>query len=332
MSGSGSGNTTTTTKAELPSWLANAAEDNLHRSVDYNKDHPTYQAYTDPRIAGMSGDQQQAANIIRNMQGTTAAALGGLGAASSNMGSFNATSVTPQTLAGTNLQPYMNPYTGEVEANALRALEGTRQDSQNQIGDAFLSSKAFGGSRQALQSAVTDAQFGQRAGDLSAQLRQANFNQAHGAATGDIQRNLQAQQLNQQAGIASAGIDLSAYKQAADIYGQGQAANIRDVSLLDTSGGQQQQMQQGQLDLQYQNWLEAQGYDKSQIEWMQQMLGSTPGSGTTTVNTGGGSKASPALGALGGAVSGAASGAAFGPYGAAIGAVGGGLLGGLSSR
>lgn len=332
MSGQNSGNTTTTTKAELPSWLAGAAEDNLHRSVDYLKDYHQYQTYTNPRIAGQTTDQLNAAQQIRDMQGQTGAALGGLGASSANLGGFQASQVTPETLAGTDLSPYMNPYTGEVETNALRALEGTREQSQNQIGDQFQSSKAFGGSRQALQSAVTDAQFGQRAADTSAQLRQANFNQAQAAATGDIQRNLQAQQLNQQAGIASAGIDLSAYKQAADIYGQGQAANIRDVSLLDTSGGQQQQMQQGQLDLTYQNWLDEQNYYKSQIEWMQQMLGSTPGSGTTTINAGGGSKASPALGALGGAVSGASAGAAFGPYGAAIGAVGGGVLGGLSSR
>jgi hypothetical protein len=333
MSGGGSGNTTTTTKAELPSWLANAAQDNLNRAVDYNKDYHNYQQYTEPRIAGQTPDQLQAAQAIRNMQGQTGAALGSLGASSAALGGYQAQQVTPQTLAGTNLQPYMNPYTGEVETNALRALEGTRQDSQNQIGDQFLSSKAFGGSRQALQSAVTDAQFGQRAGDLSSQLRQANFAQAQQAATGDISRNLAAQQANQQAGLASAGIDLSAYKQAADIYGQRQGAEARDIGLLDTSGGQQQQMNQGALDLQYQNWMEGNNYYKSQIEWLQQMLGSTPGSGTTTVNAGGGSKASPALGALGGAASGAAIGTQISPgYGTAIGAAAGALFGGLSSR
>jgi predicted XRE-type DNA-binding protein len=332
MSGGGSGNTTTTTKAELPGWLANASQDNLNRAVGV-VNNTGFTPYTDPRIAGQTPDQLAAATAIRHMQGRTGAALGSLGDASAGLGTYQAPDVNAWKLSDSDLTGYMNPFTGEVETNALRALEGTRQDSQNQIGDAFQSSKAFGGSRQALQSAVTDAQFGQRAGDLSAQLRQANFNQAQAAATGDISRDLQAQLANQQAGLASTGLDLSAYKQAADIYGQRQAADVRDIGLLDASGGQQQQMQQGQLDMNYQNWLEGQNFSKDQIAWLQQMLGSTPGSGTTTVNTGGGSKASPAMGALGGAASGAALGTSISPgYGTAIGAVAGALYGGLSSR
>jgi len=330
----GGGNTTTTTRAELPKWLDNAAEDNLHRAVDYAKDTP-YQQYANERIAGQTPDQIQAADAIRNMQGDTGAALGSLAGSSAARASYVAPTVMPHSLAATDLSAYMNPFTGEVEANALRALEQTRQNAQGQVGDVFQSAKAFGGSRQALQSAVTDAQFGQRAADTSAQLRQANFTQAQGAATGDITRDLAAQQANQRASLDSAGLDLSAFKQAADIYGAGQAADIRDIGLLDTSGGQQQQMAQGRLDLNYQNWLEQQGYTKSQIEWISQILGSTPGSGVTTVNAGGGPKGSPALGALGGALSGAATGATLSggnPYVAGVGAVAGGVLGGFSSR
>jgi hypothetical protein len=330
-------NTTQTTKVELPAWLEGAAQDNFAQAQDIAKQ--PYTPYTGNQIAGQTPDQLQAAQAIRDMQGQTGAALGSLGAGAAGLGSYQATQVTPQTLAGTDLSAYMNPYTGEVETNALKALESSREQSQNQIGDQFLSSKAFGGSRQALQSAVTDAQVAQKAAETSAQIRAQNFTQAQAAATGDITRNLAAQQANQTAGLNAAGLDLNAYKTAADIYNSGQQANIRDIGLLDTSGGQQQQMQQGQLDLQYQNWLEAQGWDKSQIEWLHQMIGSAPGSGNTSVmSTGnpGGSRASPAMGALGGAISGGATGAMIGgpaaPYTAAIGAVAGGIMGGLSSR
>lgn len=340
MAGGGSSpsNTTQTTKTELPAWMEGASTDQYAKAKEIAA--KPYEGYGGSRIAGQNADQLQATQAIRDMQGQTGAALGSLGdAVGSQIGGYRADMVTPQTLAGTNLQPYMNPFTGEVETNALRALEGERRNSQNQIGDAFLSSKAFGGSRQALQSAVTDAQFGQQAGDLSSKLRMANFSQAQQAATGDITRDMTAQQLNQRAGLDAGQLNLAGYKTAGDLYGQAQKSNLADIGLLDTSGGQQQQMQQAGLDLQYQDWLEKQGYDRQQLEWLHQMLASSPGSQTTVVNstgTPGGSKANPAMGALGGALSGASAGAMIGgpaaPYTAAAGAVVGGLLGGLGSR
>lgn len=332
-SSGGGGNTTQTTKTELPAWLEKAGEDNYHKSEEIARQ--PYQAYNGQRIAGQSPEQQQVGAQITGMQGDTSAALGSLGSTiTSQIGGYNPQQVNAQRLGGMDLSQYMNPFTGEVETNALRALESTRQGAQNQIGDAFQSSKAFGGSRQALQSAVTDAQFGQQAGDLSAKLRQANFAQAQQAATGDITRDMTAQQLNQAAGLQGAGLNLQGYQAAADLVDRGHRADIADIGLLDTYGGQQQQMAQGGLDLKYQDFLEKQGYDKSQIEWLHQMLASSPGSQTTTVTgNAGGSKGNMALGILGGAASGASAGSMIAPgYGTAIGAVAGGVLGGLGSR
>lgn len=332
--GSGSSNTSQTTKVQLPAWLESASEANFARARNLAETE-TYQPYTGERVAGTSPDQDTAAAQIRAMQGQTGGALQGLGDASAQFGNWQPMQVSAQQLAGMDLSPYMNPYTGEVEANALKALESSRLQAQSGLEDRFLSSKAFGGSRQALQSAVTDAQTAQKAAETSAQLRQANFNQAQQAAVGDITRGMTAQQLNQAAGLSGAKLNLDALQQAGGLYGLGQKSNIADIGLLDTLGQQDQARQQAQLDIQYQNWLEEQGYDKSQIEWMGQMLAASPGSQTTTVNTTGntgGSKASPAMGALGGAMTGASTGAVFGPIGAGVGAIAGGLLGGLSSR
>jgi hypothetical protein len=324
-----------TTKVELPAWLTEASEQNFNRASDLVQ-NKQYQSYTGDRIAGPTADNDWAAAQIRDMQGQTSGALQGLGDASAQFGNWQPSQVTPNMLAGMDLTPYMNPYTGEVEANALKALESTRQQAQQGIGDQFLSSKAFGGSRQALQSAVTDAQTAQKAAETSAQLRQANYNQAVAGATGDITRGMTAQTANQTAGLQGAQLNLAGLKQAGDMYGAGQKADIASIGLLDTLGQQDQSRTQAQLDINYQNWLESQGYDKSQIEWLGQMLASSPGSQTTTVNTTGtpgGSRASPMMGALGGAASGAAMGSMIAPgYGTAIGAVAGGLLGGLSSR
>lgn len=332
--GSGSSNSTQTTRVQLPAWLESASEANFARARNLAETEQ-YTPYTGERVAGTTPDQDAAAAQIRAMQGQTGTALQGLGDASAQFGNWQPQQVTAQQLAGMDLSPYMNPYTGEVEANALKALESSRLQAQTGIEDRFLSSKAFGGSRQALQSAVTDAQTAQKAAETSAQLRQANFNQAQQAAVGDITRGMTAQQLNQAAGLQGVQLNLAGLKQAGDLYGIGQKANIADIGLLDTLGQQDQARNQAALDIQYQNWLEEQGFDKSQIEWMGQMLASSPGSQTTTVNTtgnAGGSKASPLMGAMGGALSGASAGAMLGPIGAGVGAIAGGLLGGLSSR
>lgn len=333
--GSGSSNTSQTTKVQLPAWLESASEANFARARQLAETE-TFNPYTGERVAGTSPDQDTAAAQIRAMQGQTGTALQGLGDASAQFGSWQPMQVTAGQLAGMDLSPYMNPYTGEVEANALKALESSRLQAQQGLEDRFLSSKAFGGSRQALQSAVTDAQTAQKAAETSAQLRQANFNQAQQAAVGDITRGMTAQQLNQAAGLQGAKLNLDALQQAGSLYGVGQKANIADIGLLDTLGQQEQARNQAQLDIQYQNWLEQQGFDKAQIEWLGQMLAASPGSQTTTVNTtgnAGGSRGSPAMGAIGGALSGAASGAMLGSavpvIGTAIGAVAGGLLGGL---
>jgi len=332
--GSGSSNTSQTTKVQLPAWLEQASEQNFARAKTLAETQ-TYQPYGGDRVAGTTPDQDAAAAQIRAMQGQTGGALQGLGDASAQFGNWQPQQVTAGQLAGMDLTPYMNPYTGEVEANALKALESSRMQSQQGIEDRFLSSKAFGGSRQALQSAVTDSMTAQKAAETSAQLRQANYNQAVQGATGDITRGMTAQQLNQAAGLSGAQLNLAGLRQAGDLYGVGQKANIADISLLDTLGQQGQARNQAGLDIAYQNWLEQQGFDKSQIEWMGQMLAASPGSQTTTVNTtgnAGGSKANPLMGALGGAAAGASIGSIVPGFGTAIGAVAGGLLGGLSSR
>lgn len=334
---SGGSSGTQTTKVELPAWIEQAGQQNLGAAQNYVANTP-YQAYGGQRIADASPDSLAAADAIRGMQGQTGGLMQGLGGqaqAAAMGGGYQAQQVTPQTLAGMDLTPYMNPYTGEVEANAMKALESSRQGAQSQLQDQFLSSKAFGGSRQALQSSVTDSLTAQKAAETSAQLRQANFNQAQAAATGDITRNLQGQTSNQsaalQAGLANQTNQLSGLKLAGDLYGQGQKSNIADVGLLDTLGQGETAQQQAGLDLNYQNWLEKQGYPKEQIEWMHQMIAGSPGSQTTT-QTGTKPGGNMALGIAGGALSGAAAGSVVPVYGTAVGAVVGGVLGGLSSR
>jgi hypothetical protein len=324
MSGGGGGGGDTSTRVILPAWLEQAARDNTARAIGMG-DEP-YEAYTGDRIADMTPDQLAAQQAVRDMQGQTGGALTGLAGTAAGMAGFTPDQITAGTVAGTDLSAYMDPYLQQVEQGALSALDSQRRQAQLANGDAAISAGAFGGSRHGVREAVTDAEAAEAAGRLSAGLRSNAFNTALQTATGDINRQLTADTANQQAGLAGQQVNLAALGLSGQLTNDAQAAGIRDISLLDTVGAQNQQQNQAGLDVNYQNWLEQQGWDRGQVEWLQAMIAGTPYS-ATTISQGGGTSRSPAMGALGGAASGAAMGSMFGPVGAGIGLIGGGLLG-----
>ena len=89
-------------------------------------------------------------------------------------------------LSGTNLQPYMNPYTQSVINNTLPIMQQANALNQNQIQNQANSANAFGGSRQGIQQGVAQAQGAQNIGQMAAQLNQANFQQAQQAGEFDV--------------------------------------------------------------------------------------------------------------------------------------------------
>lgn len=76
------------------------------------------------------------------------------------------------------VQQYMNPYEETVVQNALGDIERQRQTQMAQEGAQATASKAFGGSRQAVQRALVDEAALRQSGALGAQLRQQGFTQA----------------------------------------------------------------------------------------------------------------------------------------------------------
>lgn len=149
--------------------------------------NPVYQA-TNPAISSL----QQSVNDARGLQG------------------FQADRVTAQTQPQGDISQYMNPYTDTVINSSLAALDRQRQGALNQNADAAIRAKAFGGSRQAVQDAATDTEYGIQGAQLAANLQNQNFQQAQQALQSDQARNLQAQLANQQAGIQGAGIQQNA--------------------------------------------------------------------------------------------------------------------------
>lgn len=88
------------------------------------------------------------------------------------------------------VQNYMNPYQQEVIDKAMGDIERQRMTQMAQEGAQATASKAFGGSRQAVQRALVDEAALRQSGALGAQLRQQGFTQAQNLA-------LQQEQLRQ---------------------------------------------------------------------------------------------------------------------------------------
>jgi hypothetical protein len=95
-----------------------------------------------------------------------------------------------------DINAYMNPYTGLVEDRALDALNRSRLQALNGVGDQAIGAGAFGGSRQGIMEGVTNAESARAAGDLSAQLRSRAFDTGANLMQSDFNRSLQAQQAN----------------------------------------------------------------------------------------------------------------------------------------
>ena len=85
-------------------------------------------------------------------------------------------SLTPFT--GQEIGGFMNPYTQEVIDRSLGDIESSRQMQDLRDRQAATQARAFGGSRQGVQSSLTNATALKQAADLSANLRNQGYGQA----------------------------------------------------------------------------------------------------------------------------------------------------------
>jgi len=153
--------------------------------------------------------------------------------------------VTPQTLASTNLNPYMNPYTDSViKQNEADILRGAKI-GLNELSAQAQAAGSFGGSRHGIQGAELGRGSLEQLARSSAGLRQANYANAQQAAMQDIQNNMQGQLANQQGGIGDINRELQASlaNQNAGLQGQQQrlasANQLGQLSNLGFGMGQQ---------------------------------------------------------------------------------------------
>ena len=98
-------------------------------------------------------------------------------------------SLTP--FSGRDISAFMNPYQQEVIDRSLGDIESSRQMQDIRDRQAATQARAFGGSRQGVQSSLTNAAALKQAADLSANLRNQGYGQAAQLAQYARGQNLQ---------------------------------------------------------------------------------------------------------------------------------------------
>ena len=298
-----------TSTVQLPPWVSDAAQQNYAFAQNV-ANRPLVQ-YGGQQVADTSPQTQQAWDLAAN-SGTTgqgqydASTAGFLSAMLSGQNApqvgiqNRVADVTPGLLAGTDYSKYMDPYVSNVVQTGLDKLEAQRQQSIMGNADSAVKANAFGGSRQGITDAVTNAQSAIGAGQLSAQLMDQAFQNAQGAAKFDIGNLLTAGQGNQTAGVTQRGQDYSAAEanQNALLKGTDQTLAgatgmeslgndavknvLQQYSMLSDAGSQQQTQAQNIIDANKAKFAEAQNYPTEQLNTLLSALGMTPYGKTQT--------------------------------------------------
>lgn len=246
--GSNRTNTQTTTQtAQLPPALQ-AAIDNMIRNAQDVSAQP-YQQYPGPRIADFTPDQQRAFEMFRQLPGTGLAALGRAESAYGDAGrAFNTE----------NLQPYVNAYEQDRLRNTMDELRRQKDIAQLGVNDAAVRAGAFGGSRHGVADAELERALSRTQADTLTSENARIFDAAAGRFQNDRSNSLQV-------GQAFSGLAPLQY----NLQQQGATA-------LGTSGAQQQQLGQANLDLGVSDFETQRNYSRDQLAFLSSILSGTP--------------------------------------------------------
>lgn len=272
MGGGGSQTTTSTQTADPRVW--DAVSKNVDRATGI-ADQP-FQAYGGQMVAGLSPGYSEA---IARAPGINGAGYGQLQQAQG--GAQSLLGYQPQSGAA-GMSAYQNPYENQVVQGTLGDIERQRQMQQGSDQDAAIAARAFGGSREGVQRALTNEAYDRNALNAVAGIRSNGFNTAAGLAQQDANRDL-----------SGAGLRANASGLLGQLgYQQQQMAMNGQNALLQT-GGLQQGNQQAGLDAAFQEFMRQQQYPLQGQQLINQSLGMLPqgmNSSTTSPkpdNTGG---------------------------------------------
>lgn len=236
---------------ELPEYARPHIENVLDRvEAESNQG---FQQYGGQRLAdsGSIADIADSRNMVRNV------ARAGLPELQEAIGGMRDISQRGQ-FTGQMAQDYMNPY---MEAVVNRQKDAAIRDF-NRMGAAraadAVNAGAFGGSRAAVADYLAQEGLQQQLGDIDAAGREAAFRDARAGFDADRQ------------------VGMTGLGQLATMGGSRRAADIQGAQLLEGIGKSQMGEQQAGLDMNYQDFLTQQNFNKDQLGFLSNILQGVP--------------------------------------------------------
>lgn len=255
--GGGSQPSVTRNISDVPAFMRKRLE-NIYARAE-GESNQGYQTYGLPRIAGFSGDEQDAFGATRANVGAYQPGFDAARAGFSDVG------------AGFNpdeFNKYMGTYTSGV-TDRIAEL-GNRNLLENilpNVNDTFIRSGQFGSSRNAdfTQRAIRDTQ-NEIQGNQAIALQK-----AYESAMGNYQKG-QDQKINAAAGQAELGMNT-------------QKAGLADAAALENIGRTQRGMDQANLDLAKSDFDAQRDWNKNQIGFFSNIVRGLPSAGGTSTET-----------------------------------------------
>lgn len=273
-------NTYGTTTANIPQWLSDYTQGLIAKQNQIAAQG--YQAYTGPRVAGFTPDQNNAFSMVRSNVGNyqpelNEATVDTKGALTSSQPYFTAAGQsTPNAIQG-----YLNPYMKAVTDQGTRiAMQNYNEKIMPGINSQFIGSGQSGSSAnldKVLQAGrdVTD-NIQQNA---DAQLAQ-GYNSSAAQFASDAGRNAQL-------GTAVGALDLNAASGLNQLAQSRQALGLTDEKALQASGQEQQQNTQQNLDTAYGDFNQQRAFPTQAVTNIANLVQGLPRDTTTqTTSTG----------------------------------------------
>ena len=215
-----------TVTSQIPEYFKEIQERTLRRAEDVFK--TPYSAYQGQRVAQLTPQEQQVANVFSTQILPQAGQLAQIGA---------------QTYDTATMQQYMNPYQEAVIKSTLSDLGEAYGQQQRGMAAQAIGAGAFGGSREGVERVLGRERYLDQVADVSGRLRQAGFESGAQRFAADRAAQLQATQ-SQLSGLAGAAQGLAQYGSLArGIEQAGLAEQYRDfIEEREYPAGQIRQM------------------------------------------------------------------------------------------
>lgn len=247
---SGGGGTNTVTQSSQPPQQVLDAYTTALNAAQTASSAPLQQ-YGGPTVAGFTPDQLSAFGTVNSAQGTAAPFINSAQTAINN-GTQNLWSGVQPVNAST-ISQYESPYTQQVYDAQVAGEQNQDAQQQQALKGNAISSGAWGGDRAGVASGILSGQQDLANNQTNTGILQQGYNSALSEANTEQQAQLGANEANsyldEQAGFGLAGLGSEAENEQL----QGASAQLQ-------SGALQQQLGQEELNVPYENFLQAQAY------------------------------------------------------------------------